>query len=398
VAAIKYSKRRTVGRIDLKFNMKDRRRFIGGSLAALVAAAARAYGIGPGPDEIFRGTVPLEGTHTWAPLNRLLGAGLDGRLFTDLSALDGVSPIVPTAQFYVRTTAPPPVSAAGWLLPFGGLVRKPRRVTFPELATRAVSRGIHLMECAGNSDPANFGLMSAAEWTGLPVADLLQDIQPAARDVRVRISGRDPQEPSATSTPGASWLFSRQDLERTGAFLATALNGAPLPPDHGHPVRLLVPGWYGCCCIKWVEAVDLLPDDAEATSQMREFASRTHQRGIPERARDFEAPAIDHAAMPIRIEKWSKDGRLFYRVVGIQWGGEQPASAFVIRFRNTEAFVPIEHCPMPASTATWSLWSHTWRPSEPRRYEIVVKLGDPTIRTRRLDLFFYTRAVTIDEV
>jgi hypothetical protein len=53
---------------------------------------------------------------------------------------------------------------------------------------------------------------------------------------------------------------------------------------------------------------------------------------------------------------------------------------------------------MPSSTLTWSLWTHMWRPQSAGRYEIALKVTDPSIRTRRLDLFYYVREVTIDRV
>src|SRR5204862_7518096 len=104
------------------------------------------------------------------------------------------------------------------------------------------------------------------------------------------------------------------------ALLATGMNGAPLPPDHGFPVRLIVPGWYGCACIKWIDRIDLVAADAPATTQMREFARRTHQNGEPALAREFTPAVIDQAAMPVRVEKWLADGRIAYRVIGVMWG------------------------------------------------------------------------------
>src|SRR5438034_9585635 len=80
------------------------------------------------------------------------------------------------------------------------------------------------------------------------------------------------------SIPGASWAFSPEQLEKAGAFLATELNGQPLPKDHGAPVRLVVPGWYGCTSIKWVNEITLVREEVEATSQMLEYAARTLQK------------------------------------------------------------------------------------------------------------------------
>jgi DMSO/TMAO reductase YedYZ molybdopterin-dependent catalytic subunit len=196
----------------------------------------------------------------------------------------------------------------------------------------------------------------------------------------------------------AGWIFSRDDLERSGAFLATAMNGVDLPRDHGAPVRLVVPGWYGCACIKWVTRIELVADTAAATPHMRTFARRTHQTGLPILARDFTAAVIDQAAMPVRVEKWRVGSRLVYRIVGIIWGGTKPTNALQIRVHHDEPFVPVSDCPVPTTNTTWSIWSHAWRPGAPQRYEIVLKVSDPAIRTRRLDLYFYAREVIIDEV
>jgi hypothetical protein len=176
------------------------------------------------------------------------------------------------------------------------------------------------------------------------------------------------------------------------------MNGAPLPRDHGSPVRLIVPGWYGCACIKWVDRVDLVPDDAAATPQMIEFARRTHQQGQPALAREFTPAVIDAAAMPVRVEKWTAAGRIVYRIVGIVWGGSKPTNALQIRFKSIQPWVAVDDCPMPATSTNWALWSHVWRPEAPGRYEIVLRVNDPAVRTRRLDIFFYTREVQIEEV
>jgi DMSO/TMAO reductase YedYZ molybdopterin-dependent catalytic subunit len=164
------------------------------------------------------------------------------------------------------------------------------------------------------------------------------------------------------------------------------------------PLRLVVPRWYGCACIKWENEIALLDDDAAATPQMGEFAGRTHQHGSPTLAREFLPAEIDHAAMPIRIEKWRIADRVVYRVFGLLWGGSRPTNALEIRFADAAPFVPVEECPMQASTTQWTVWSHLWRPAAPGEYRIVLRIGDRTLRTRRLDRSFYARRVTIDQV
>jgi DMSO/TMAO reductase YedYZ molybdopterin-dependent catalytic subunit len=384
------------------------------------------------------GTVPLgvTGGGRTPPFGRLLGPGLDARLFTDLSALNADRPetlVTATDKFFVRTAAPDALRGEGWNIRIDGLVASPLELDLSALESMAERGGRYLIECSGNVDQSNYGLMSTADWDGVPLTKVLDRVRPTAPPHRVLVSGLDHEaSPARTSVPGASWIFARADLDR--AILATRMNRAPLPTDHGAPVRLIVPGWYGCACIKWVNRIELVADDAPATAQMREFAARTHQlfdpstlrepQGRPEpsrgatgsgspraqsrgdsprqesspRARDFVPAVIDTAAMPIRVEKWAEGGRVFYRVVGIVWGGSKPTNALSIRFKSGTPWVRVEQCPLPESTLTWSLWSHTWRPESAGRYQIVLKVDDPSIRTRRLDVFFYVREIDIEGI
>jgi DMSO/TMAO reductase YedYZ molybdopterin-dependent catalytic subunit len=380
--------------------------------------------------ERFVSNVPLTAPGVMPPpFGRLLGAGLDARLFTDLAQL-GATPRTPhdaprtsVGEFFVRTAAPKALPAAG-IVNVAGLVRTPLDLSLRDVEPLATQSGRYLIECSGNSDPSNFGLISTADWDGVPLAAVLDRAKPSATSYRVLISGVDDEGAAArTSVPGASWIFSRDDLSR--ALLAVRMNGVPLPRDHGFPIRLIVPGWYGCACIKWVDRIELVPEEAPATTQMQEFAARTHQpfdpsrasgspraasrgdslgasssreSGYPLLARDFIPAVIDTAAMPVRVEKWIAGGRVEYRITGIIWGGSTPINALSIRFKTSQPWTPVDDCPMPASTLTWSLWSHTWRPDAPGRYQIVLRVTDPSIRTRRLDLFFYIREIQIDDV
>jgi DMSO/TMAO reductase YedYZ molybdopterin-dependent catalytic subunit len=334
------------------------------------------------------------------PPGLLLGSGLDARRFNDLSAIDAARLVTPTSEFFVRTATPPLLpSPDAWQLTIGGRVRRELEPRVNSLDALASPMGTHVMECSGNNDPANFGLLSAASWRGVPIAAILDrlDALPDAR--RIRVTGIDEGQPrSQTSVPGAAWVFLRDDLERSGAFLATGMNDRDLPPEHGAPVRLIVPNWYGCTCIKWLSRIDLVGDDEPATSQMREFAARTHQQGIPALAQEYEPAVIDLAALPVRVERWRVDGSIVYRVVGIRWGGTVAAAPLTIRFKHTQAFAAVEDCPPSSQVTTWSLWSHTWRPESPGRYQIALAVSGGGIRTRRLDLFFYTREVEIDVV
>ncbi len=307
--------------------------------------------------------------------------------------------VTPNEYFFIRTECPADIGATRpSTLAIGGNVRRPRTLGFDTIEPLITGMGTHLLECAGNSNPNNYGLMSVAQWDGIPIRALLDRLQPSSSGFRVLVSGVDDERhPSRTSTSGASWIFSRDDLDHAHAFLATHMNGVPLPRHHGAPIRLVVPGWYGCACIKWVNRIDLVEDGVAATSQMREFAARTHQPQDVTLAREFTPAVIDLAAMPIRVEQWAAGGHPVYRIIGIVWGGSKPAHTLQIRVRSGAPWVDVGDYHPPESTAVWSLWSHIWQPPEPGRYEIVLRTTDPAIRTRRLDLFFYVRLVDISE-
>ncbi len=343
------------------------------------------------------GTLEFKG-ESQAALDTTIGAGLDARLFSDLSTLSPEQSITPTEKFYVRTTASELIDLSKpWMISVSGLGQEPAYLALDELRKSAKPMGMHLMECSGNTRATRFGLLSVGDWIGVPISDLLTTrIKP--RTDRVMVSGFD-QYPmkSATSIPGADWVFTATQLKASKAFLATDMNGQPLSRDHGAPVRLVVPGWYGCTCIKWVNAITFVEESFSATSQMQEFAARTHQQGIPKLARDYRPAIIDQAAMPIRVEKWLVDGRIKYRVVGILWGGSRLVKALEIRFNPEEDYVRVDHFSQTANDP-WSFWSHTWTPKTAGAYMIRLRVADPLVETKRLDSGHYVRSVEVTEI
>ncbi len=328
-----------------------------------------------------------------------VGSGLDARLYSDLSPVTSRSTIMANEKFYVRTGYPDQLDPPNpWVLRCDGLVAKPLTLTRDQLAPWVRDQGIHLLECAGNGRQARFGLISAARWSGVPLGEVLSRLEPRPGAVALRLSGHDNHsQRSTSSTVGCDWIFPLAELEKAGAFLATHMNDQPLPKEHGFPIRLIMPGWYACCSIKWLHHLEWVDSDQDATSQMIEFAGRTHQDGTPKKAADFRPATIEPSALPIRVEQWRLGERWIYRVVGLLWGAPTGGRRLEIRFRPDDAFVTVENQPERASPKTWGLWSHTWSPT-PGRYLIQLRLDDPRISTRRLEAGFFLRGVTIPAV
>jgi DMSO/TMAO reductase YedYZ molybdopterin-dependent catalytic subunit len=349
-----------------------------------------------GREPSFLGVVPFseEGN---PPMGEPLGTELDGRLFTDVSAITPHTPLTPTERFFVRTRASKLLDPTRWEIQIGGLVSKATTIPGEALARKSRAMGVHLMECSGNPRAAHFGMMSAAEWDGVPFEEISGKANPQASGTHVLVSGFDRyQEESMTSVPGASWIFSRDQLFSSQAFFATGMNGQLLSPDHGAPVRLVVPGWYGCVCIKWVNQIDFVAADAPATSQMREYASRTLQKGVPSVACDYEPATIGSAAIPIRLEKWRLDRTILYHIAGIAWG---PGSSgkWQIRFSPEEEFIPVDTV-VAAVGDTWSFWSYRWLPKRTGEFTIRLRLPGEKHDTRKLNSGYYDRSVEIPEI
>jgi DMSO/TMAO reductase YedYZ molybdopterin-dependent catalytic subunit len=344
-----------------------------------------------------RGSVPFS-DEGHPPTGELIGSELDGRLFTDLSKLTPENPLTPADEVFIRTRASKLLDTSGpWTIRVAGLTEKPIGISAEVLAKKARPMGTHWMECSGNPRSAHFGMMSVAAWDGVPLQEILHMAKPQRPGVRVLISGFDRyQEESMSSEAGASWIFAPDELLSFKAFLATKMNGQLLRPDHGAPVRLVVPGWYGCVCVKWVNQIDFVSDDAPATSQMQEYAGRTLQVGVPVLARDYQPAIVDTAAMPTRIEKWLVGGKIQYSVTGIQWGGLEPRQEMEIRFDPEEKFVPVEI--MPSQGERWCFWSYRWNPPRTGKFTIRLRLTAATIAARKLNSGYYDRSVDIAEI
>ncbi|HEX9599409.1 MAG TPA: sulfite oxidase [Gaiellaceae bacterium] len=189
---------------------------------------------------------------------------------TSIPALIG-GVVMPNAQFYVRNHFQIPVlDLSAWRLNVGGLVERPLSLRFRDLHELRSQAAAVTLECAGNGrsgfDPPiegeqwNLGAVGTAEWTGVPLVEVLHraGVKPEASELVFR--GADAGAlPGRTETIRFERSLKLEDATSSDALLAFAMNGEPLPVQHGYPLRLIVPGWYGVASVKWlteIEAVD----------------------------------------------------------------------------------------------------------------------------------------------
>lgn len=321
------------------------------------------------------------------PLEERVHEGLDARYAVDLATLEADGLVLPAERFYLRTAAPEDLGdPAAWEVRLTGLVEAEVVVAIDEILAEVRPIGVVHWECSGNAEGAAFGLMAAGDFAGAPLAVLLAKVRPVDGAVAVRITGRDGHPPSERSEPGASWVFRPDELD--GAWLVTHQDGAPLAPDHGHPVRLLVPGWYGCCDVKWVDEIAWVGEDEPATSQMLEFAARTDQDGVPPLARDYAPAEIGVSAVVARVEEWDADGERVLVAVGVVWGGQRPTEELRL-WLDDEDLGPVRICRRD-DVATWGLWASAL-PSSAKGEAVLRLTSDGDDPAPRLASRYYPR-------
>jgi DMSO/TMAO reductase YedYZ molybdopterin-dependent catalytic subunit len=180
--------------------------------------------------------------------------------FAELEAEGKLTPVITSvADFYhvSKNIGDPVVDGASWSLTIDGMVAKPLTFTYDDIVARAKTQNITTLSCISNE--LNGDLAGTAEWTGLPLRELLEDagVDPKAVDIVFRAAdGYDDSIPLA------------QAMHPT-TLLVTGMNGEPLPPDHGFPARLIVPPIYGMKNVKWVERIEAVDNDYQGYWQTR---------------------------------------------------------------------------------------------------------------------------------
>jgi DMSO/TMAO reductase YedYZ molybdopterin-dependent catalytic subunit len=186
----------------------------------------------------------------------------------------------------------PAADAATWRLEIGGLVERPLALSLEELKKKPAKTLRVTMECAGNgrgqmsprypSMPWLEEGVSTAKWTGVPLAALLAEarLRPGAREIV--FSGAD-----CGTDRGIEHAFERSlpvaEASGEDVLVAWAMNGQPLLPQHGAPLRLVVPRWYGMASVKWLARIEAIDRAFEGVQQALSyhFRSAPGERGVP---------------------------------------------------------------------------------------------------------------------
>ncbi len=292
--------------------------------------------------------------------------------------------VMPNARFYVRNHfETPTLDATDWQLTVDGLVERPLRLSLRDLQNMRSQSFVATLECAGNGrsmfDPPvdgeqwNLGAVSTAEWTGVPLGEVLDraGAQPAARDVVFRGADRGVVDPSRPEVPFERGL-SLDDARDSEALLAYAMNGEPLPTQHGYPLRLIVPGWFAVASVKWLTEIELIDSSLEAFFQTERYYFEWQRDGATVR----EPVRLQRVRSVITSPTADADvdaGQLTIR--GVAWSGAAPIAGVV---------VSVGDGPWQAAQLIGERRRHSWQ-----WWELLTQVSGPgttTVRARATDL------------
>jgi DMSO/TMAO reductase YedYZ molybdopterin-dependent catalytic subunit len=263
----------------------------------------------------------------------------------------------------------PWVDAGAWTLPVTGLVGEP--VTFDLERLRAMPRRTVrvTMECAGNgrarltprpvSQPWLVEAVGTAEWTGVALRDVLAaaGVDPAAREVV--FTGADHGVERGVEQDYRRSL-AVADAMAEDVLLAYRMNGADLPPQHGFPLRLVVPGWYGMAHVKWLTGIELV--DRPFTGFQQDVAYRIRQD-----PHEHGDPVTRIAPRALIIPPGFPDFMSRTRIVrpgpvpvdGRAWSGRAPVTGVEIGV-DGDAWRPAALDQDDGHRWAWRRWHHTW--------------------------------------
>jgi DMSO/TMAO reductase YedYZ molybdopterin-dependent catalytic subunit len=301
----------------------------------------------------------------------------------------------------------PMVDAGAWRLEVDGRVGSPLTLSLGDLCGRPSRTRRVTMECAGNgrarleprpiSQPWLVEAVGTAEWTGTPLWPLLREAGVAEDAVEVLFSGLDRgiegdiDQRYQRSLPLA-------EARRDDVLLVWAVNGQPLPPQHGFPLRLIVPGWYGMASVKWLARVTVISEPFRGYQQARSY----RYRNVPEEeGQPVTRIAPRSLLVPPGIPEFLSRRRFVppgpIRLEGRAWSGWAPISGVEVSVDGGGTWAGAQ-VDAPQEAGAWQAWSYLWEPPGPGGYELCCLATDASGRRQPVEPRWNLGGYSGDEV
>ena len=278
----------------------------------------------------------------------------------------------------------PEVDAETWRLEIGGLVETPLTLTLADVKARPATTLPVTLECAGNgralsepralSQPWLQGAVGTAEWTGTRLGPLLDEAGLAPNVEEIVFSGLDRGIQGDIAHAYERSLPVAEAL-RDDVLLAYEINGQPLPPQHGFPLRLIVPGWYGMTHVKWLRSITALEEPFKGWQQDVAYHVRQTEEEQGEPITRIKPRSL---MVPPGIPEFLTRTRYLApgpcTVEGRAWSGLGPISRVEFSADGGETWADAALGPQLAEFA-WRGWSYAWE-AEPGEHELCCRASD----------------------
>ena len=295
-------------------------------------------------------------------------------------------PITPIGLHYLLIHYDiPVVDTTSWRLIVDGEVERPLTLSLDDLRARPAAEVAATMECAGNgrvaltppvdSQPWLNEAVGTGAWRGARLRDVLEDAGVPDGAVEVLFTGLDRGVEDAVAQNYERSLPLAEAL-RDEVLLAYELNGESLPPQHGFPLRLLVPGWYGMTSVKWLERITVLDHPFEGVQMTKRYR----------RQLDEDDPGTPYTRMAPRAlvvppgipefhtrERYLDSGACVLR--GRAWSGWAPVAGVDVSVDGGETWAEAEVERDVDSEWAWCAWRYEWD-ARPGRHELCVRARD----------------------
>ena len=298
--------------------------------------------------------------------------------------------VTPTGMHYLLTHYDiPAVDEQSWRLDVSGLVDVGLSLSLDDLRNRPSISHTVTMECAGNgrarllprpvSQPWLHEAVGTMRWTGTPLAGLLREarLEPRATDVIFTSLDHGVERGVEQSYQRG---LSLDDALREEVLLAYECNSAPLPPQHGFPLRLVVPGWYGMTSVKWLSSIEVVdaPFDGyqmrayrlrQESGEPGEALSRIEPRAllVPPGSPDFMSRQRFLRAGPVLLE-------------GRAWSGWGDVTSVEVSTDGGQTWRAADLEP-PVGPHAWRRWTLGWEPTA-GEYVVTARAADATGRSQ----------------
>ncbi|MGW2395181.1 sulfite oxidase [Kitasatospora sp. NPDC001664] len=353
-------------------------------LTAVGAGAASAAS--PVPDAASAAS-PVPGIVKPLPPEWFVPRGTNAEMRWDSVAGTGFH--TPTERFFVRNhTSTPLIDPAAWRLKLtgSGLRRGDVEFDLAQLKRLPSTRITALVECAGNGRSFflsqqgrtvpgtqwTLGGVGSASWRGVRLAELLHRAGLRREAVDVLPSGLDPEYVAG----GVSLGRVRRPLPLAKALddvlVAYEMNGEPLAPDHGAPVRLVVPGWIGIASIKWLGTVEVA--DEPLYSPWNTDFYRLFGEAYPEGGSAPITAQVVKSAFELPWAAVLEAGRT-HRLTGRSWSGSAPVREVEVSTDGGAVWRRARLLDHPRKDG-WVRWSYDWRPGQPGAYQLRARATD----------------------